>query len=69
MPDDDVCTITADEATDTCGDPGPEYIAFSAVTVHGERLEFAHGDWIVVMGPRVFQRFTPSEFAAAYEQA
>lgn len=64
--DADIRTITAAEATDTCGDLGPDYIAFSALTVHRERVAFAHGDWIVFHSPNAFRRFTPADFAATY---
>lgn len=68
-PADDIRTITAAEATDTCGDPGPDYLAVTITTIHGEQVSVVHGDWIVLRGRRGWQRLTPEAFAAAYEPA
>jgi len=68
-PADDIETITAADATDTCGDPGPDYLAVAVTTVHGERVRFTHGDWIVIHGPRAFVCFTPDRFTALYAPA
>ena len=60
--------IPASEAADTCGEPGPEYIAFDVTTVHGEKATVRHGDWIIPDGkPGTFYPCKPDIFAATYE--
>lgn len=60
--------IDADEASDTCGEPGPEYIAFHVTTTHGDRAVVRHGDWIVPDStPGTFYPVKPDVFAATYE--
>jgi hypothetical protein len=39
--------INADEASDTCGETGPTYLALNVRTVHGELAVVRHGDWIL----------------------
>lgn len=60
--------ITEDEASDTCGEPGPEYIAFKVKTVHGEWAIVRHGDWVIPDSrPGTFYPCKPDVFAATYE--
>ena len=66
-------SITAEEASDTCGEPGPNYIAFSVTTGNGEPAVVRHGDWILPDGKlnETLNAFTPCKpdlFAAAYEE-
>lgn len=59
--------ITAEEASDTCGEPGPQYIAFDVPTMHGERATVRHGDWLIPDGkPGTFYPCKPDVFAAKY---
>lgn len=61
--------IDASEASDTCGEPGPEYIAFSVTTTHGERAIVRHGDWIIPDSkPGTFYPCKPDVFEATYEK-
>jgi len=60
--------IPAEEASDTCGEPGPQYIAFDVTTTHGERAVVRHGDWIIPDSkPGTFYPCKPDIFAATYE--
>lgn len=60
--------VQEDEVSDTCGEPGPTYIAFWAETTHGERAMFRHGDWIIPDSrPGTFYPCKPDIFAAKYE--
>jgi hypothetical protein len=61
-------SITAEEAADTCGEHGPEYIALDVRTVHGEIATVRHGDWIIPDGkPGTFYPCKPDIFEATYE--
>lgn len=60
--------ITAEEASDTCGEEGPEYIAFDVTTTHGETATVRHGDWIIPDSkPGTFYPCKPDVFEATYE--
>lgn len=60
--------ITADEASDTCGEPGPTYIAIDVRTIHGELATVRHGDWIIPDNkPGRFYPCKPDVFAATYD--
>ena len=60
--------IDADEVSDTCGEPGPTYIALDVRTVHGEIATVRHGDWIIPDGkPGTFYPCKPTIFEATYE--
>lgn len=60
--------ISADEASDTCGEVGPYFIAFDVTTVHGETATVRHGDWIIPEPmPGRFYPCKPDIFAATYE--
>jgi hypothetical protein len=62
--------ITADEASDTCGEDGPTYIALDVRTVHGEIATVRHGDWIIPeKTPGRFYPCKPDVFAASYDPA
>jgi hypothetical protein len=61
-------TIPANEVSNTCGEPGPAYIALKVTTVHGEQAIVRHGDWIIP--EKEVGRFYPCKpdvFAATYE--
>lgn len=56
------------EASDTCGEEGPNYIALHVRTVHGETAIVRHGDWIIPEAePGRFYPCKPDVFAATYE--
>lgn len=60
--------ITAEDATDTCGEPGPDYIAFTVTTTSGEKVIVRHGDWIIPdYKPGTFYPCKPDLFEATYE--
>lgn len=60
--------ITADEASDTCGECGPQYIALNVRTAHGEVAIVRHGDWILPeKQPGRFYPCKPDVFATTYE--
>jgi hypothetical protein len=60
--------ISADEASDTCGEPGPTYIAFEVYTAHGDLATVRHGDWVVPEAqPGRFYPIKPDVFADSYE--
>lgn len=60
--------IDASEASDTCGEKGPDYIAFDVTTTHGETAVVRHGDWIVPDSkPGTFYPCKPDIFEATYE--
>lgn len=62
--------ITDDEASDTCGEDGPTYIALDVRTVHGEIATVRHGDWIIPeKTPGRFYPCKPDVFAASYDPA
>lgn len=67
-PDNPARTISADEASDTCGESGPDYIAVDLTTTHGETAVFRHGDWIIPDSkPGTFYPCKPDIFEATYE--
>jgi hypothetical protein len=56
------------DISDTCGEPGPEYIALEVRTIHGEVATVRHGDWIIPDGePGRFYPCKPDIFEATYE--
>jgi hypothetical protein len=60
--------ISADEAADTCGEPGPTYIALDVMTAHGDLATVRHGDWVIPDSkPSTFYPCKPDVFAASYE--
>lgn len=60
--------IGPDEVSDTCGEPGPEFIAIDVPTMHGERATVRHGDWLVPDGkPGTFYPVKPEIFAKRWE--
>jgi len=60
--------ISADEASDTCGEIGPDFIAFDLPTTHSELATFRHGDWVLRDSkPGTFYPCKPDVFAATYE--
>ncbi|MEW2351472.1 hypothetical protein AB0904_27865 [Streptomyces sp. NPDC006684] len=60
--------IPAAEASDTCGEPGPAYIAVNVRTAHGDIAVVRHGDWIIPEAePGRFYPCKPKIFAATYE--
>lgn len=66
---DGAITITANQAADTCGESGPDYIALDVRTVHGEIATVRHGDWIIPDGkPGRFYPCKPDIFAATYDE-
>jgi hypothetical protein len=61
-------TIEASEASDTCGEVGPQYIALDVRTAHGEIAIVRHGDWIIPeKQPGRFYPCKPDIFDATYE--
>jgi len=61
--------IDADEASDTCGEQGPKYIAFIVTTTHGEGAVVRHGDWIIPDSkPNTFYPCKPDIFEETYEK-
>lgn len=62
--------IEESEASDTCGEAGPQYIAVDVTTVHGETATVRHGDWIIAEAtPGRYYPCKPDIFAATYEPA
>lgn len=63
--------ITADEASDTCGEGGTgAFIALNVRTIHGELATVRHGDWIIPEAePGRFYPCKPDVFAVTYEAA
>lgn len=60
--------IAPAEVSDTCGEPGPRYIALKVHTIHGELATVRHGDWIVADGkPQTFYPCKPDIFKATHE--
>ncbi|MEV8048933.1 DUF6011 domain-containing protein [Streptomyces bacillaris] len=56
------------EVADTCGEPGPDYIALKVRTAHDEIATVRHGDWIIPEAqPGRFYPCKPDVFAATYE--
>lgn len=61
--------ILPEEASDLCGEPGPEYLAFVVTDSYGVASTVRHGDWVIPDArPGTFIKLTPNEFAAKYEQ-
>jgi hypothetical protein len=62
--------IAASEASDTCGEPGPNYIALNVRTAHGEIAVVRHGGWIIPeKDAGRFYPCKPDVFEATYEPA
>lgn len=62
--------ITAAEASDTCGEAGPNYLALNVRTTHGEIAVVRHGDWIIPENEQGrFYPCKPDVFAATYDLA
>ena len=59
-------TLTADEASDTCGEIGPRYIALDIPTSEGV-MTALHGDWIIKGVAGEFYPCKPDIFQATYE--
>jgi hypothetical protein len=61
--------ITPHEAHDTCGEPGPNYIAFTVTTASGVPATVRHGDWIVPdEKPGTFMQVAPDVFKELYQE-
>lgn len=61
--------ILKEDVSDTCGEPGPEYIALKVVTTHGEEAVVRHGDWIIPDSkPGTFYPCKPDVFEKTYEK-
>lgn len=62
--------IGVEEVSDTCGEPGPNYIKLNVRTAHGEIAVVRHGDWIIPeKTPGRFYPCKPDVFAETYEPA
>lgn len=60
--------IGPEEVSDTCGEPGPEYIALDVTTTHGDTATVRHGDWIIPDSkPGTFYPVKPDVFAQTYD--
>lgn len=60
--------ISAEEASDTCGEAGSLFLAFAVITVHGKTAVIRHGDWIIPDNkPGTFYPCKPEVFVAKYE--
>ena len=60
--------ITEDEASETCGEPGPSYIAINVTTARGYKAVVRHGDWIIKdCKPGTFYPCKPEVFKQKYE--
>lgn len=60
--------ISPEEASDTCGEDGPDFLAFHVTTVHGEKAVVRHGDWVIPdLRPGTFYPCKPEVFAATYD--
>lgn len=60
--------IGVDQVSDTCGEPGPQYISLLVRTMHGDLTPVRHGDWIILDGkPGTFYPCKPEIFSAKYE--
>ncbi|MGY6019610.1 hypothetical protein [Streptomyces spinosirectus] len=60
--------IPASEASDTCGEEGPNYIALHIRTTYGHIETARHGDWLIPeKAPGRFIAVEPRLFAADYE--
>lgn len=68
-PDNPGFNISLGEVSDTCGEPGPEYIAIKVVTTHGDVAIVRHGDWIIPDSkPGTFYPCKPDVFKATYDE-
>lgn len=54
------------EFSDTCGEPGPDYIELTIPTLEGNHLA-RHGDWIIKGVSGEFYPCKPDIFEATYE--
>lgn len=62
--------IGAEDASDTCGEIGPDYVALDVMTTHGEVAVVRHGDWIIPDSKHgTFYPCKPDVFAATYSTA
>ncbi|GAA4176479.1 hypothetical protein [Gryllotalpicola koreensis] len=60
--------IEAVEASDTCDETGPDYLAINVTTTHGETAVVRHGDWIIPDSkPDTFYPCKPDIFEQTYE--
>lgn len=60
-------SITADQASDTCGETGP-YLAINLCTSTGSMAMARHGDWIIAEPePGRYRACPPDHFADAWE--
>lgn len=59
-------SITAEHASDTCGEEGPTYIALTIPTLEGDHTAL-HGDWIIRGVQGEFYPCKPDIFEATYE--
>lgn len=61
--------ISAEEASDTCGEPGSIFLAFVVTTTHGESSIIRHGDWVIPDSkPGTFYPCKPDVFAETYSE-
>lgn len=61
--------IPESEASDTCGEVGPHFIAMNVRTTHGELAVVRHGDWIIPDSkPGTFYPCKPDVFARTYDE-
>jgi hypothetical protein len=58
--------ISGEEASHTCGEPGPQYIALTIPTLEGDHTAL-HGDWIIKGVKGEFYPCKPDIFEATYE--
>lgn len=60
--------ILPEEASDICGEEGPDYLAFVITDAYGTASTVRHGDWVVPDSrPGTFIKLTPTEFADKFE--
>ena len=60
--------IPAAEASDTCGEDGPNYIALNVRTTYGHVFTARHGDWLIPeKRAGRFIAVRPGLFASTYE--
>lgn len=59
--------ISAEEASDTCGEEGTLFLAFAVTTTHGESAIVRHGDWLIPDStPGTFYPCKPDVFKETY---
>ena len=58
--------IPAEQASDTCGEDGPTYIALTIPTLEGDHTAL-HGDWIIRGVKGEFYPCKPDIFEATHE--